>query len=548
MMADVIQSLFAGPAGRSSLAAPAHWLVDWAHGGEASSSGIRVTRKAAMTLSAVWRAVQLIAGDVGRVPMLLHRRQGTGRIEAADHPAYTLLKNRCGPGLMASTLRETLTAHALLEGNGYAAIVRRGGKPREMIPLLPEQTEPKMDRGGRLYYETRVEGKAIAMHPEDVLHIKNLSHDGIVGLSVLRCARESLGGAIATQQYAGKFFSNGAQPSVVIEVPELLDDEAVARMRQQWQERHSGLTNAHRPAVLEQGAKLSAFGMKNSDAQFLETRQYQVRDIANWFGVPSHKIGDTSKTSYASIEQENLAYLHDCLSRWLAAWSSECWLKLLSTAEQDSDAMLWAFDTDELRSADVKAETEATVKRLEHGIYTLDEARKYLNLPAAAGGVGGNHYFPSNHGTLTAEGIQAPKAASKPQADPEKEDQPAPSGDEKPEDEAARYLALSTARRIRRRLEVAAEVAAKHPGEFLARLEQLPAAHAEPLAEMLVPVVMLEKRLGRTEAEIEALVRARKILEALTQALTAASEVRARELPQSVAAAIETLAANGWPM
>lgn len=434
----------------TSLADPDEWLYD-ALGGGKSDSGIRVNSETALTYAAVWRAVNLVAGSVAKLPCVLYRRSGVGKERAADHPAYRLLKHKASPGMHVFFFKFALMLWALLRGNGYAYIVRRGdGAPVELLPMSAAVTYP-VRLNGVLFYRSRVNNQDKNIPAENVFHLRGLTKDGIEGISTITKARESLGLGMAAHKYGRIFFANNARPDVVLKHPGVLSDTASKRLSTSWSAAHGGLDKSHRPAVVEEGTEVTLLSMSNEDAQFLQTRKFEIREVANWFGVPAHKLGDDAKTSHASLEQENQSYLDEALDPWLVAFESEAWDKLLTRKEQDQDSHVIEF----LRQALVRANLQA------RGIYyrtavmggwmSPDEVRSRENQNPIPDGLGDIYFRPLNMAIAGEEPAPEPPPPEPPPPEPPPpEPEPDPDADAASLDAHRRALAAVLVRMCRR--------------------------------------------------------------------------------------------------
>lgn len=395
-----------------SIEDPSVPLSDWevALGGKPTASGVKVGRKTALMYSPVWRAFNLLSGTVAKLPTYVYERTGTGRKRATAHAAYPLLRNKPNGEMTAFVFKQTLMGHALLEGNGLAYIFRRGdASPEELIPLTPEKSFPCRENGRLVYVTELPNGEWRRLLPENVLHLRGIGYDGLTGYRLLDYARESLGVGIAAEQYGGRFFRNNAEPSVVIEHPKTLSKEASARLKAGWNKMHQGLDRSHRAAVLEEGAKVSAFSSSARNAQLMELRGFEVRSVANWFGVPPHKLGDTTKTSYASLEQENQAFLDESLDCWLVNFEEEMRDKLLTEEEKDRDTHYVEFLRNALVRADLKTRAEYYAKALGGQPWeTVDEVRGRENLDDLPDGEGKKYVRPLNM-TPAGDPVEDPK-------------------------------------------------------------------------------------------------------------------------------------------
>lgn len=320
--------------------------------GSESKTGVRINRDSALSYSPWWRAVNLIATDVAKLPCHIYRREGTGKERATDHPSYFLVRRKPNAFQTAFQFRRQLTGHAISTGNGYAYIFREGDASiREMLPLDPDRTVPVRE-DGRLLYITELDGNQFKLLPENVLHVKGFSFDGLVGYNVIDKAKEDLGLGIGGRRYAAIYFKNSARAPVVLETPNKVSEETIKNLRSSWERMHQGLENAHRTAVLQQGMTAKIMSFSAADSQLIESRQFTVKDVANFTGVPPHKLGDDAKVSYKSLEQENQSYLIEALDSWLCTWEEEQWDKCLMEKEKRGDSHIIEF----LRAAIVRAD------------------------------------------------------------------------------------------------------------------------------------------------------------------------------------------------
>ncbi len=356
-------------------------------GAPRSSSGVAIDRQTVLGYPAVWRALNLVSHKIGRLPLSVYRRnKDGGREEDTEHPAYWLLSRRPSDLYTPFTFKSTMIAHALLHGNSFAWILRDDvGRPEELVILNPEQTGVAVNRGQVTYY-VRMGMDTRTILPENVLHIKGLGHDGLVGYSVLDCLREAFGLGLAAQRYGSVFFRNNGSPGpMILTFPAgvKLDKEQQQQLREQIDQLHGGLDNAHRPMILANGGAIGNFKIDNNTAQFLQTREFEVAaGIANIFGIPAHKLGVPRNSSYNSLESEERAFLFDTLDGWLVAFEEECESKLLKESQQVRDSHFVEFDRRSLEQADYKTRSESLIAEVNNGLRTLNEARALLNLPS----------------------------------------------------------------------------------------------------------------------------------------------------------------------
>lgn len=317
--------------GFTSLTNPAAWLVE-AFGGSRSSSGVVVTPETAMRTSAVYGCARILSASMAALPFRLYRRlPDGGRERATRHPLYPLLAQLPNPYETAYDSIERAMVSILLRGNAYWRIVRASsGAIQQLVQLHPDSVEI-VSVGGVPTYRLRVEGGFETLLPGEVWHVRGLSLDGFRGCSVIEYARESIGAGIAAERHAGSFFENGARPSGVLQHPGELSEAAKSAIEKTWREKYA----AGGLAVLEEGMKYEPIAMTNEDAQFLESRQFQVEDIARFFGVPLHMLGVKGAASFASAEQQGIDFVTYTLLPWMVRFSQSVYRDLLLVSERE---------------------------------------------------------------------------------------------------------------------------------------------------------------------------------------------------------------------
>jgi HK97 family phage portal protein len=265
---------------------------------------------------------------VASLPIHVYRYTDTGKERVYDHPLYYLLHDEPNPEMTSFVFRETLMSHLLIWGNAYAQVIRDGsGRVLSLYPLLPDKMEVDRDEHGRLFYTyTRntdenpnfSEYGRVRLQPEDVLHIPGLGFDGLVGYSPIAMAKNAVGMTLACEEYGASFFENGATPGGVLEHPGVLKDPA--KVRESWHAAYGGSRNAGKVAVLEEGLKYQQIGIPPEEAQFLETRKFQIDEIARLYRIPPHMVGDLDKSSFSNIEQQSLEFVKYTLDPWVIRW------------------------------------------------------------------------------------------------------------------------------------------------------------------------------------------------------------------------------------
>lgn len=308
--------------------------------GNATASGVHITPESALTFSAYFGAIRILAESTAMLPLLIYRRlKPRGKERAYDHPLYSVLHDIANPEMDAYILRETLTAHVAGWGNAYAEIESDSrGNITALWPLRPDIVTPKRnaEAGNALGYEVRIEGKPAQWLPaERVLHLRGLSPNGISGYSVAKLAAQDLGLALAATEFGARFFGNDARPSVILKHPAALKGEAAKNLKASFEAAFGGLSNKFRVAVLEEGMTLDTVGIPPEDAQFLQTRSFQVEEIARWFRIPASMLAQSGASStYASVEAFGIQFVTHTLTPWLTRWEKAISTQLLQKSER----------------------------------------------------------------------------------------------------------------------------------------------------------------------------------------------------------------------
>ena len=297
---------------------------------EESDSGERVSEDNSISIAAYWAGVRLITEAIASLPIHVYRARPTrGKDRITTHPVSELLRYEPNPRMTAFTFREVMCYHAINWGNGYAEIVRRGdGLPGQLWPLPPNQTKPETIDGVFGYTFTMLDGTKVRLASDDVIHVPGLSFDGIQGYSVIQIARQDLGLTKAQDKYGSKFFKNGAHVRGTLNTDVALDEKSYDRLEKSWNKKYTGLDDAHRTAILDNGLKFTAIGMPNTDAQWLESRTFQIQQIARWLNIPPHKLRELSNATFSNIEHQNIEWVTDTLRPWLVRFEQEYRRKL----------------------------------------------------------------------------------------------------------------------------------------------------------------------------------------------------------------------------
>ena len=364
-----------------------------------STSGKAVTEQTAMQMTAVYSCVRILAEAVAGLPLHLYKYTDSGGKEKAiDHPLYRLLHDEPNPEMSSFVFRETLMTHLLLWGNAYAQVIRNGkGEVVALYPLMPNRMAVDRDTEGHLYYtyyrgdDEAIKNKeyAVTLAPRDVLHIPGLGFDGLVGYSPIAMAKNAIGMAIACEEFGAKFFANGAAPSGVLEHPGTIKDPS--RVRDAWQSQFGGSSNSGKVAVLEEGMKYTPISISPEQAQFLETRKFQINEIARIFRVPPHMVGDLEKSSFSNIEQQSLEFVKYTLDPWVVRWEQSIHRALLS---QDEKAVYFVkFNLEGLIRGDYQSRMNGYAIGRQNGWMSANDIRELENLDRIPAEEGGDLYL-----------------------------------------------------------------------------------------------------------------------------------------------------------
>ena len=374
-----------------------------------STAGKNVTERSAMQMTAVYSCVRVLSEAVAGLPLHLYKyNKNGGKEKALDNPLYFLLHDEPNPEMTSFVFRETLMTHLLLWGNAYAQIIRNGkGEVVALYPLMPNKMAVDRDSSGRLYYKyyrgsdeaIRSKEHEVVLSPYDVLQIPGLGFDGLVGYSPIAMAKNAIGLAIATEEFGAKFFANGAAPSGVLEHPGTLKNPD--KVRESWNATFGGSHNANKVAVLEEGMKYSPISISPEQAQFLETRKFQINEIARIFRVPPHMVGDLEKSSFSNIEQQSLEFVKYTLEPWLVRWEQSMVRSLLTPSEKREYFI--KFNVDGLLRGDYASRMSGYATARQNGWMSANDIRELENLDRIPAKEGGDLYLINGNMTKLAD-------------------------------------------------------------------------------------------------------------------------------------------------
>lgn len=360
-----------------------------------TTSGKTVNERTALQTTAVYACVRILSETIASLPLHVYRYTEGGKTKDTEHVLYTLLHDEPNPDMTSFVFRETLMSHLLIWGNAYSQILRdRSGQVIGLYPLLPDQMSVHRGEKGKLYYVYNryeednpnfQEKGSIVLSQEEVLHISGLGFDGLIGYSPIALAKNAVGMTLACEEYGASFFGNGANPGGVLEHPGILKDPG--KVRDSWNAVYQGTRNAHKVAVLEEGMSYKQIGIPPEEAQFLETRKFQINEIARLFRIPPHMVGDLEKSSFSNIEQQSLEFVKYTLDPWVVRFEQALKKSLLLPEEKKTHFI--KFNVDGLLRGDYQSRMNGYAIGRQNGWLSTNDIRKLEELnpiPAEEGG------------------------------------------------------------------------------------------------------------------------------------------------------------------
>ena len=365
-----------------------------------TTSGKPVNERTAMQTTAVYACVRILAEAVASLPLHVYEYQDDGGKKLVhEHPLYYLLHDEPNPEMTSFVFRETLMSHLLIWGNAYAQIIRDGaGRVLGLYPLLPDKMDVQRDDRENIYYvysrnsdENPMfkEYGDIRLKAEDVLHIPGLGFDGLIGYSPIAMAKNAVGMTLACEEYGASCFANGANPGGVLEHPGVLKDPS--KVRESWNSVYRGVNNAHKIAVLEEGMKYQQIGIPPEEAQFLETRKFQINEIARLYRIPPHMVGDLDKSSFSNIEQQSLEFVKYTLDPWVIRWEQSLQRSLLLPGEKGKYFI--KLNVDGLLRGDYQSRMNGYAVGRQNGWFSANDIREMENMNPIPDEQGGNLYL-----------------------------------------------------------------------------------------------------------------------------------------------------------
>ena len=354
-------------------------------------AGKNVTARSAIQVSAVYACVRVIAETIASLPLAVYEDTEEGSRKAVDHSLYRLLHDEPNPEMTSFVWRETVLTHLLLWGNSYSQVIRNGkNRIVGLYPLLPEQMVVDRNAKGKLTYTcTTTSGEQVLLKPEEVLHIPGLGFDGIVGYSPIAVEKNAISLGIAAEEFGSKFFSNGARPSGILTHPNTVKDPK--KLRETWNSAYGGSTNSGKVAVIEENMHFEAISIPNNEAQFLETRKFQVEEICRIYRVPPHLIGDLSRSTFSNIEHQSIDFATHTIRPWLVRIEQAMNRALFP--ENEKGRFYVQFNIDGLMRGDYKSRMEGYAIARQNGWMSANDIRALENMNPLSDEEGGNTYL-----------------------------------------------------------------------------------------------------------------------------------------------------------
>ena len=357
----------------------------WISASGESTSGAIVNEDTVYNISTVYSCVNVISQTIGSLPLKLYQKDGENRTTADKHYLYDILHNRPNPYMLPSSFKETLTAHVLTWGDGYAEIERDVmGRPLYLWPIHASRITPRLI-SGEMFYDIYIVGGDIRRLPaEKIYHVPGLSFNGISGTTPIQKARETFGNALAAQEYGSRFFSGDATPNGVAVHPGVMGDKAYKRLKESLQEGRKGLKGQHRIMLLEEAVQYTKVGLSPEDAQLLDSQKFSSNQICGMFRVPPHMVGIMDRATFSNIEQQSLEFMTGCIYPWTKKWEEAINLRLLMEAERGK--FYAEFVSDGYLRGDIAARTVYYSTGLQNGWLSVNDIRRKENMNPVPGG------------------------------------------------------------------------------------------------------------------------------------------------------------------
>jgi len=344
----------------------------------ARTAGVIVDEDTALTYSAVYLAVKIISETLAALPSNVYTRvSGSNDRDIARNHPLAVLMNQPNPEMTGFNFKRTIISHAALRGNGYAFIGRdRSNRPGELQLITPDRVNKGRERDSKkIIYEISNGGGANDYTAEaDMFHLPGMGFDGLIGYSIVSLAKRSFALGMAAEQFGTSFYENGAQLGTIIEVPPeiLLDEDGKEMLLDTFDAKHRGVKHHHRTALIDQGMKVHSLGIPQKDAQFIESRKFNVTDVARWFNIPPHKLKDLEKATFSNIEEQNIDFVQDTMMPWIINFEQTANWKLIG---RNNTRQFLKLNLNGLLRGDTEARGKWYKERFNMGSLSINELR-----------------------------------------------------------------------------------------------------------------------------------------------------------------------------
>lgn len=358
-----------------------NWPAGLTLGGSVDTdAGVAISGLTALQSSGIWACVRIRAQMMGHFPLVVYRKTPAGAEVLEKHPLYRMLHDSPNEYMTSMEWRQSLSVNFDLFGNAFALKNQIGDRVVALDPLSSQAMSIKKENG-RLFYDYTEDGKVKRYTPDQILHLRNFSLDGIVGLNPIEQERHAIGLSIAQQKFGSALYKNGGRPAGVLEHPGGLPPEAVKRLRESWEGIHASPENAGKVAILWEGMKYNSIGLSPGDMVYIEARQFQLAEIARIYGVPPHLIADLSRATFSNIEHQTLEFLIFNVAPMCVLWEQRLKKSLLAK----EPGVYVKLNVSALMRGDAKARSEYYSSMTQNGIMSRDECRELEELPRRGG-------------------------------------------------------------------------------------------------------------------------------------------------------------------
>lgn len=390
----------------------------WRFMGQQSDAGVNVNEYTAMNYSAVFNAISLISGTIASLPLHLMQTKEKRKVRAENEPLYHVMHGDANPYMTSHTFRQTTTAHMLGWGNAYAEkVYDKVNNLIELWPITPNRVRLGMVDNVLTYF-IRVDNEEKPFTRDKILHMYGLGFDGFQGYSVIQMARQSIGLGMAQEKFGALYFEKGSHPGLVVSHPGHLSEEGHKNLSNELDVKYSGLGQSHRIMLLEEAMKVEKLGYSNEDSQFLESRQFQIPEIARWFNLPPHKLKDLTRSSFNNIESEQISFLTDSILPWLVRIEQCKNSQLLSPTQRKTQKLYWKHSFEGILRSSAKDRAEFYNKMFMVGGMTINEIRDKEDMDPSDEKFADDHFVPVNMVPLSMVEKMHEKGTAKPAVEP----------------------------------------------------------------------------------------------------------------------------------